>query len=168
VTQRQRLQPIVPIIAGIIAGFALFFIGKAMKDHFELNAAICNTFNGTSAGCAGNEFAFDMGGVVEYLGIFLAAAGLLGGLALAVSRSQPRPAAGTRPVSSAAPAPQPRVSHPPAPGVPARPAPTGPGSPSMAVPAAWHSDAPASSPALPPQLAAPPQSAPDPGLPAGQ
>jgi hypothetical protein len=156
VTQRQRLQPIAPILGGFLSGVVLFFVGRALEHHFAFNAAICNTFNSTTAGCAGNTFLYDMGGVVEYLGIFLGIAGILAGLGLSVSaRNQTRPAAG-RPASDAAsspsapltagqiPAPgtartgsRPTVtrpsspsamSHPPAAGLSTQPGPTGPAS----------------------------------------
>jgi hypothetical protein len=176
VTQAQRLQVIGSVVVGIVIGLAVFFIGRAVKDHFAFNAAVCNTFNGTTAGCAGNEFAYQIGGIVQYLGIFLGIGGILAGLALSMAHNRTQPAAGTRLTAGQAPAagapnaskpmaaapPQPRVSHPPAAGGPASQAPAGPG-PSSAVPAAWISTAPAPSPALPGQPAEPAAPATDAG-----
>jgi hypothetical protein len=119
VRQGQRLQPVAPVVAGIAFGLALFFVGKAVKDHFAVNAAICNTFNGTTARCAGDEFAYDMGGVVQYLAVLLGIVGILGGFGLSVSRKQMRPpVARTSPPSG--------VSHAPTAGLPARPGPADP------------------------------------------
>jgi len=183
VTQGQRLQPIGPIVAGIVIGIVLFLVGKAVKDHFAFNAALCNAFNGTTAGCAGNTFAYDMGGIVEDLGIFVGIAGILAGLGLSVSaRSKTAPAAGTRPASAAVPprgaspvggqspasGAGPAGSRPPAAGVVTGPAPTGQAAASSsAVPASWIASA-SASPPPPEQSAEPLWSATEPGFPAGQ
>jgi hypothetical protein len=165
VTQAQRLQVIGFAAVGIVIGLVVFLIGRAVKDHFAFNAALCNTFNGTTARCAGNEFAYQIGGVVQYLGILVGIGGILAGLALSLAHNRTQPAAGTRlttgqmPGAGAPTAPkptaaqasaQPQVSNPPAAGAPASRAPAGPES-SSAVPAGWISGPPAPAPALPGQ-----------------
>jgi hypothetical protein len=80
-------QLIASSIALVVVGIVLLIVGSALKSHYQLNAAVCNTYGGPTESCAGNEGIFTLGQVLQPLGGFLLAVGLLGSIIMVVTKA---------------------------------------------------------------------------------
>jgi len=83
-------------------GLVLLIVGTVLKSHFQLNAAICNTYGGSTSHCVANGTAFTIGQVMQPIGGIMIGIGLILGVLLLISgnsSSKPTissPTSGTR------------------------------------------------------------------------
>jgi uncharacterized Zn finger protein (UPF0148 family) len=71
----------------VVLGIVLIIISSAVKSHFALNAAVCNTYGGAATTCAGNETAYTAGQVLQVFGWVVTLGGVVAVIALLVARS---------------------------------------------------------------------------------
>ncbi len=90
-------QAILSILGMIGAGVVLLAVGTVLKSHFQLNAAVCNTYGGSTANCAGNEGLFTLGQILQPIGGVLIGIGVILGILMAVGKNSTRPAQRTKP-----------------------------------------------------------------------
>jgi len=69
-------------------GIPLFVVGTALKSHFALNAAVCNTYGGHLTSCAGNEGLFMLGQFLQPLGVIAIVIGVVIGIPLVIYKSK--------------------------------------------------------------------------------
>jgi hypothetical protein len=74
--------------AMVAGGIVALIIGGALKSHFQLTAAVCNTYGGPTTQCTGNETLFTLGQVLQPVGGIVIALGVIAGLAIAAQRSK--------------------------------------------------------------------------------
>jgi hypothetical protein len=69
----------VPYALALLLGGVIFVIvGSALKSHFQLTAAVCNTYGGPAGQCTGNEAIFTLGQILQPVGAIMAVVGLIG------------------------------------------------------------------------------------------
>jgi hypothetical protein len=100
-TQKAKPQTIASSLGMIALGITLFIVGTILKSHFQTNAVLCNTFGDSSAQCTGNEGAFSFGQVLQPLGGFMFAAGVIIGVIVLIENNTKRGEDLTRSPSSA-------------------------------------------------------------------
>jgi hypothetical protein len=66
-------------------GVVVLIVGTVLKSHFQLNAAICNTYGGSTSHCVANGTAFTIGQVMQPVGGIMIGIGLILGVLLLVS-----------------------------------------------------------------------------------
>ena len=111
----RKPQTIASSLGMIGLGIVLFVVGTVLKSHFQVNAALCNTFGGSTAKCTGNEGAYSFGQVLQPLGGVVFAIGVVIGIVLLVDRNSKPKVSQSAAISHAAVA----VDH-----APSRPGPT--------------------------------------------
>ena len=66
-------------------GLVLLIGGTVLKSHFQLNAAVCNTYGGSTSHCVANGTAFTIGQVMQPIGGIMMGIGLILGVLLLIS-----------------------------------------------------------------------------------
>jgi hypothetical protein len=66
-------------------GLVLLIVGTVLKSHFQLNAAICNTYGGSTSHCVANSTAFTVGQVMQPIGGIMIGIGLIIGVLLLIN-----------------------------------------------------------------------------------
>ena len=66
-------------------GLILLIVGTVLKSHFQLNAAICNTYGGSTSHCVANGTAFTIGQVMQPIGGIMIGIGVILGVLLLIS-----------------------------------------------------------------------------------
>jgi hypothetical protein len=90
-------QATLSIVGMIGAGIVLLAVGTAMKSHFQLNAAVCNTYGGSTASCAGNEGLFTLGQILQPIGGVLIGIGIILGVLMVVGKNSSHSSQETKP-----------------------------------------------------------------------
>jgi len=83
------------LIVGTVLGVVVLIVGTVLKSHFQLHAAICNTYGGPTGHCVVNETAFSIGQLMQWVGGIMIGIGLILGVLLLVigtSASASKPA----------------------------------------------------------------------------
>jgi len=75
--KKGRTQNVASSLGTAALGLVLLIVGTAMKSHFELNAAICNTYGGPTSGCVADSTGFTIGQVIQPIGGILIGIGLI-------------------------------------------------------------------------------------------
>jgi hypothetical protein len=79
-------ETVAPSVILMAIGFVLFVVGAVLKNHFQMNAAICNTFGGANVSCLGNEGAFTAGRYLQPLGGLMVGVGAIMGLLFLIGK----------------------------------------------------------------------------------
>jgi len=80
-------QALLAVLGVIGAGIVLLVVGSSLKSHFQLNAAVCNTFGGPVGTCTGSESLFTLGQFLQPIGGIFIGLGVIGGVFFAVSKN---------------------------------------------------------------------------------
>lgn len=75
--KKGRPQTVASSLGTAALGLALLIVGTAMKSHFELKAAICNTYGGPTSGCVADSTGFTIGQVMQPIGGILIGIGVI-------------------------------------------------------------------------------------------
>ena len=78
----------------IVSGFGLaalgvgvLIVGSLLKSHFALNAAICNTYGGSTSHCSINETLYSFGQIMQPVGGIMIGLGLILGVLFVIIAS---------------------------------------------------------------------------------
>jgi hypothetical protein len=83
--QRSRPQTIGSSLGTAALGILILIVGTILKSHFELSAAICNTYGGSTSQCVGDSTAFTVGQIMQPVGGIMIGVGLIVCVVLLIS-----------------------------------------------------------------------------------